>query len=286
MTHDKTISRLIPDSEMNCIWVDAGLVSYKLCDLNFDCENCRFYQVMQQRSQPLSNSSANSKSDIPFMGMADEEHGTLSIARGTLANSISEFLTQPTMISLPDDRLYSKNHVWVKEVGKSRYRVGMDHYAVAFLSPPLSESFGEEGGGIVLPQEGSVSVRDTPFVWLILDDETVAVRSPMNGKISKINSQLKDFPSLISEDPYGSGWVSEVEVTKRDAVKKIFLDSKAAKALYDEQINKMERTLSDFDKVSIGVTMMDGGMRHNSLKNILGSKEYVALLKKLLSVKT
>jgi glycine cleavage system H protein len=241
---------------------------------------------MQQRSQPLSKSSANSKSDIPFMGMADEEHGTLSTARGTLANSISEFLTQPTMIPLPDDRLYSKNHAWVKEVGKSRYRVGMDHYAAAFLSPPLSESFGEEWGGIVLPQEGSVSVRDTPFVWLILDDETVAVRSPMNGKISKINSQLKNFPSLISEDPYDSGWVSEVEVTKRDAVKKIFLDSKTAKALYDEQINKMERTLSDFDKVSIGATMMDGGMRHNSLKNILGSKEYVALLKKLLSVKT
>ncbi|MFZ1080947.1 MAG: glycine cleavage system protein H [Candidatus Kryptoniota bacterium] len=292
MKHDKTISRVVPDGEMNCIWVDAGLVSYKLCDLSFDCENCRFDQVMRQRPQPLSNSTESRrarpldrKSVIPIARMTDKGHDTLSPTWGSFANLISEFLTPPTLTTLPEDRLYSDNHVWAKEVGKNRYRVGMDHYAVAFLSPPLSESFGEEGGAIVLPEEGSVSVRDTPFAWLILDDETVAVRSPMNGKISKINSQLKNFPSLIREDPYNSGWVSEVEVRKQDVVKKIFLHSKAAKTLYDEQINKMERTLADPDKVSIGVTMMDGGMRYKSLKNILGSKEYVALLKELLSVR-
>lgn len=27
---------------MKCIWMEAGVVDYKLCDLEFDCENCPF----------------------------------------------------------------------------------------------------------------------------------------------------------------------------------------------------------------------------------------------------
>ncbi|MGO9481394.1 MAG: glycine cleavage system protein H [Candidatus Kryptoniota bacterium] len=296
MKLDKTISRVIPTGESSCVWVDAGLVSYKLCDSGFECENCGFDHVMRHQSQPASNSLKDLKSDIlPTVRerlsgeTADKEHNTLSPIgisdfknRENVANMINEFFTSPTMTSLPEDRMYSKDHLWVKEIGRNRYRVGMDHYAAAFLSPPLSEFFGEDGGEIVLPQEGSASVHDTPFAWMILNDETVAVHSPVNGRTLRNNSQLKELPSLIGEDPYNSGWVSEVEVTKPDAIKKTCFAAKEAKVIYDEQFDKMAHTLSNFDDVKVGVTMMDGGLRHKSLKNILGQKQYVALLKKLL----
>jgi hypothetical protein len=32
--------RLIPESKKKCVWMEAGLVSYKICDRNFECESC------------------------------------------------------------------------------------------------------------------------------------------------------------------------------------------------------------------------------------------------------
>lgn len=43
-----------PDVDMDCIWVSAGVVPYKLCDLNFDCGNCAFDLVMRGGNNDLS----------------------------------------------------------------------------------------------------------------------------------------------------------------------------------------------------------------------------------------
>ncbi len=34
-------------NDLRCVWMTAGVVNYKLCDLNFNCEFCEFHQVMQ-----------------------------------------------------------------------------------------------------------------------------------------------------------------------------------------------------------------------------------------------
>jgi len=104
-------------------------------------------------------------------------------------------------------------------------------------------------------------------------------------RILKSNSQLRNLPSLIGEDPYDSGWVCEVEVMKRDIVKKVFCDSVAAKTLYHEQVDKMGQALSVAEKPSLGITMMDGGTGHKSLKSIIGVHDYIDLLKAMLSLK-
>ena len=32
--------RMIPEDEQMCIWMTTGMVSYKICDRNFECESC------------------------------------------------------------------------------------------------------------------------------------------------------------------------------------------------------------------------------------------------------
>jgi glycine cleavage system H lipoate-binding protein len=39
--------KIVPDDEAECVWAEAGIVPYKLCDFNFDCNNCVFDQVIR-----------------------------------------------------------------------------------------------------------------------------------------------------------------------------------------------------------------------------------------------
>ena len=41
----KSSTRLIPDGELKCIWMTAGLVAYKLCDQGYNCEFCSFNEA-------------------------------------------------------------------------------------------------------------------------------------------------------------------------------------------------------------------------------------------------
>src|SRR4030067_3521666 len=36
-----------PANESPCIWMEAGIIDYKLCDKNFDCENCPFDTIIK-----------------------------------------------------------------------------------------------------------------------------------------------------------------------------------------------------------------------------------------------
>ena len=38
---------LFDKSKDLCIWMTAGVISYKLCPFNFDCENCDFDSIMR-----------------------------------------------------------------------------------------------------------------------------------------------------------------------------------------------------------------------------------------------
>ena len=39
--------KTVPDGEKECVWAEAGVVPYKLCDSQFDCTNCSFDIVMR-----------------------------------------------------------------------------------------------------------------------------------------------------------------------------------------------------------------------------------------------
>ena len=46
-TKDKEL-RLIPAGEKMCIWMEAGVVSYKVCTNNCNCNNCQFHHAMSE----------------------------------------------------------------------------------------------------------------------------------------------------------------------------------------------------------------------------------------------
>ena len=39
--------KIVPPGKKKCVWMEAGVVSYKLCDNNYDCSTCVYDQAMQ-----------------------------------------------------------------------------------------------------------------------------------------------------------------------------------------------------------------------------------------------
>lgn len=113
------------------------------------------------------------------------------------------------MAEYPEDLKYSEDHDWVRPGNESIVRIGITDYAA------------EQLGDIVyvqLPEVGeSVDVGDT-CGELESTKSTSDLLSPVAGVISAVNEALNDAPETINTDPYGDGWIFEVETSGEDAL--------------------------------------------------------------------
>ncbi|MGE2835888.1 glycine cleavage system protein GcvH [Mycobacterium sp. SMC-4] len=107
------------------------------------------------------------------------------------------------MTEIPADLAYTTEHEWVQQIGDNRLRVGITDYAqaalgdVVFVQLPdvdadvtAGESFGEV--------ESTKSVSD--------------LYAPVSAKVVAVNSDLETNPELVNSDPYGDGWLVELQV--------------------------------------------------------------------------
>lgn len=109
------------------------------------------------------------------------------------------------MSNVPANLKYSKDHEWVDGVGGNRYKVGITDYAQGALGDIVYVQLPKVGDSV---SEGSVcgEVESTKSVSEIF--------SPLSGKVVAINSDLDSAPETLNSDPYGAGWIFEVEVSQ------------------------------------------------------------------------
>lgn len=108
------------------------------------------------------------------------------------------------MSNVPANLQYSKEHEWVDNSGGSKVKVGITDYAQGALGDIVYVQLPKVGDSVA---EGKVcgEVESTKSVSEIF--------SPVTGTITAINSALDSAPEVLNSDPYGAGWIFEVEVT-------------------------------------------------------------------------
>ncbi|MEY3396543.1 MAG: glycine cleavage system protein GcvH [Actinomycetota bacterium] len=119
---------------------------------------------------------------------------------------------------IPDELKYSKDHEWIRLSG-SIARVGITDYAQDALGDVVFVQLPESGKEVLAGQSCS-EVESTKSVSDIY--------VPISGSISNVNTQLSDSPNLINSDPYGDGWIMEIEVSDLSSVADL-LDAAAYK---------------------------------------------------------
>ena len=105
-------------------------------------------------------------------------------------------------MNIPEDLRYSSDHEWVRVDG-SHARIGITDYAQDAL------------GDIVfvdLPSVGSV-VEQGAQVGEVESTKSVSeIYTPLAGTVTAVNGALSATPEQINRDPYGEGWIYELEL--------------------------------------------------------------------------
>lgn len=107
------------------------------------------------------------------------------------------------MSEVLDNLRYSEEHEWAQQGEGSVVRVGITDHAQHLLGDIVFVEFPEIGSAI--------SAGDS--VGSIESVKTVSeLYSPVSGKVTKINDALEASPELINDEPYGGGWIFELEI--------------------------------------------------------------------------
>lgn len=107
------------------------------------------------------------------------------------------------MPTFPEDLKYSTEHEWVRTGNSSTVRVGITDYAAEQLGDIVYVS---------LPEVGATVAAGDACGELDSTKSVSDVFAPVSGVVSAVNQSLDGAPELLNTDPYGDGWLFEVEV--------------------------------------------------------------------------
>jgi len=107
------------------------------------------------------------------------------------------------MSEVLDNLLYSEEHEWAQQAEGQVVRVGITDHAQHLLGDIVFVEFPEVGAAITAGDSvGSIeSVKTVSELY-----------SPVTGTVTRINDTLEASPELINDEPYGGGWIFEVEI--------------------------------------------------------------------------
>ena len=113
--------------------------------------------------------------------------------------------------NLPDDLYYLvEKHVWAKPMGGGVVRVGITSVAGKLSGGKLAAiTIKAKNIGTEVKQKKSIAtVESSKFVG--------PVPAPITGILQKANDKLAADPNLAVSDPYGEGWVAEMQASDWD----------------------------------------------------------------------
>jgi len=110
----------------------------------------------------------------------------------------------------PTDRLYSRDHEWVKDNGDGTVIVGITDYAQEMLTDIVF---------VELPGIGKKVAKSDPVAVVESVKSVSDVYAPVGGEVIDVNKKLEDAPELINQDAFGEGWIVKMRLADAGELK-------------------------------------------------------------------
>lgn len=107
------------------------------------------------------------------------------------------------MAENPKDLKYTKDHEWVRQAGKALV-VGVTSHAQEALGDVVY---------VELPKLGDAVTAGQSFGVIESTKAVSELFAPVSGTVVKVNDALTDEPTQVNTDPFGAGWIIEVEAS-------------------------------------------------------------------------
>jgi hypothetical protein len=233
-------------NDLKCIWMCSNIIDYKLCDKNFDCENCIFDKVIRNLSAELRLEEQLNKKEISLT-LLDKLVDSIAVE-----NSMEKVV-------------FLKHQFRAKHLFAETYYLG--------LNPVLSKLLDSVDSIKNFENKTNYSKGDLLFhiagPW-----GEIPMFVPMDFTlVDKINFSAKEIS--------GNNWFALISVKEEDIRDAALQVEELQKKQLEVIIN-----LSKFKNAyqNVGTTMYDGGTKVSSIHQVIGSDNYLEILNDLLSI--
>ena len=120
------------------------------------------------------------------------------------------------MSTFPADLRYTHDHEWLRAQGTA-WRVGITQFAVDALGDITL---------IDLPKESDEVTKGQRFGTVESVKSVSDLYAPVSGRVVAVNAALKDAPESVNTEPYGKGWMIDIEPNDKTEIDEL-LDAAA-----------------------------------------------------------
>jgi glycine cleavage system H protein len=125
-------------------------------------------------------------------------------------------------MTVPAQLLYSSDHEWIAVDG-TRARIGITDYAQDALGDVVY---------VQTPTLGAEVTAGDSFSEVESTKSVSDIYAPVSGTVVAVNDELANGPDALNSDPYGAGWICEIEMSNPADVDGL-LDAAGYQALID-----------------------------------------------------
>lgn len=107
------------------------------------------------------------------------------------------------MSEIPSDLYYTAEHEWVRRTGADTVRVGITDFAQSALGDVVF---------VQLPETGAELTAGESFGEVESTKSVSDLFAPLSAKVIAVNGDLEGSPDLVNSDPYGEGWLVDLQL--------------------------------------------------------------------------
>ena len=141
--------------------------------------------------------------------------------------------------SIPGGVFISKNHTWVSMNQEGIAKVGIDDFAKKLIGKVTA---------VELPNLGMTVKAGQPLFTVRQGNRSVTFNSPVSGKVSQVNTLLKENVDALDVTPYERNWVCALDAENLDNEIKEMNIGKSAVAFFQEDIEKFKSIFTEIMK--------------------------------------
>jgi len=241
---DKTRHPVVQE-KYRCVWMTAGILSYQLCDRQFDCDRCPLDDAMRMHFSPgnarMQTAQAREQSADSSMNLSS----------------------------------YSPNHCWVREVEEGFVRIGVEPGFASKLVTPKA---------VALPSIGEEVKQRQVCCWIVLEGGTIPLVSPVTGTVTATNARITEVPHELHAHPLTDGWLFAVKIDSPISVQGGLMSRQDVERVYATDAAHFNDLLIGALKGnsrSVGATLQDGGQALQDVSAMLGPKRYFEILREV-----
>ncbi len=141
--------------------------------------------------------------------------------------------------AIPGGVFISKNHTWVSMNQAGIAKIGIDDFAKKLVGRVYS---------VELPNLGMNVNAGQPLFTIKQGTRSITFNSPVSGKVSQINTILKDNIEAFDVTPYERNWICALDAENLDNEIKDMHIGKSAVSFFQEEIGKFKKVFTDIMK--------------------------------------